>query len=131
MPESVDRTHARHSEPETEPAVDPSEVDLLREAARAVLGVEGVLRLEPRLKDILRRMDPSNFRRPEKQKVPDGISVKTFGTITDLTVDLAIRSTSRALPTAAKAQEAIRMVLREGGREPGRIVVNILAVEHG
>ena len=104
--------------------------ELVTRIARSLISIPGVLRLEPRLKDFLRRGDPTRFLRSSETKLPEGIDITSIGAIRDVTVDLAISSSSQALATALSAREAIQRSVASSGREPGRIVVNILAVEH-
>lgn len=104
--------------------------DLIRDAVRTVVQIPGILRLEPRLKDVLRRVAPTNLFSPSQPRTPQGISIVTLGSITDLTVDITISSSHQALATAKQAEEALKELLRNNMREPGRIVINILAFEH-
>lgn len=109
-------------------AVDDRE--LVIHVAEALSSIRGVLRLEPTLKDFLRRGAPTRIiRRPDSEE-PEGIELTSIGVIADVTVDLAISSIYRALETAALAEEAIRRSVASDGREPGQIVVNVLAIEH-
>ena len=104
--------------------------DFIRDAAKAVLQGPGVLRLEPRLKDVIGRVDPTHLFTPPQPKAPEGISIDTFGSITDVTVDITISSTHQALATAIQAEKTLETLLRNHNREPGRVVINILAIEH-
>lgn len=104
--------------------------NLVHDAATSVLNIRGTLRLEPRLKDIIGGWDSARLLAPSQSKIPEGIKVETFGSVTDVTVDVAISSSSQALATAEQIQNALRGIIDEHGREPGRIVVNVLAIEH-
>ena len=118
---------------EMQASVTVSTVDdreLVIHIAEAVSSIRGVLRLEPTLKDFLRRGALTRIIRPPDSEEPEGVELTSIGVIADVTVDLAISSIHRALETAALAEEAIRRSLASDGREPGQIVVNVLAIEH-
>lgn len=103
---------------------------LVHDVATSVLNMRGILRLEPRLNDVIGRIDPARLFASSQPKAPEGLSVQTFGSITDVTVDVAISSARQALAAAEQIQDVLRSVIIEHGREPGRIVVNVLAIEH-
>lgn len=103
---------------------------LMHDLATSVLNVSGILRLEPRLNDVIGQIVPARLLASSQPKAPEGLSVQTFGSIMDVTVDVAISSARQALAAAKQTQNALRSVIVEHGREPGRIVVNVLAIEH-
>ncbi len=103
---------------------------LVHNLATSVLNVPGILRLEPRLNDVIGRIDPARLLASSQPKAPAGLSVQTFGSLTDVTVDVALSSARQALAAAEHIQNTLRSVIIEHGREPGRIVVNVLAIEH-
>ena len=103
---------------------------LVGDLATSVLKVRGLLRLEPRLHDVIGRIDPARIPAPSRSKSPEGLTVQTVGSITDVTADVAISSTRQALAAAEQIRTTLRSVILDHGREPGRIVVNVLAIEH-
>lgn len=115
--------------PANESVATSTDADLIRDAARTVVQVPGILRLDPRLKDIFRRIDPTNLFSPSGSKAPQGVSIVTLGSITDITVDITISFSHQALATAKHAEETLKQLLRNYNREPGRVVINILAIE--
>lgn len=107
------------------------DTDLSEHIVAAVLDLAGVIRLEPSMKGLLRRA--GSLRPPGRASSTlgaDGVSVSTFGTITDVVVDAAADTSRPALTTAREVRSAVHHSLREHHLEPGRVEVNILTVEY-
>lgn len=131
MPETPPPATPAHSgHPRSVAAADGANTDLPRLLASAVLGIDGVVRLEPSMKDLLLKADPTRLRRTPGPRAHDGVSISTFGTITDVTIDAAIAAPRQALTTAREVQQTVDALLRVHSMEPGRVEVNILAIEY-
>lgn len=94
----------------------------------SVRAVDGVARLEPTVKSLFRSGILGTARGSE---TPDGISVTSFGVITDVTVDLATTSRQQSRAVAESVQHVVREVLEAHGREAGQIRVNVLSIDQG
>lgn len=99
--------------------------------AAAVVGVDGVNRLEPTLMNLLAniaaarpRVLPNAGPKPESA---DGIVITTRAAVTDVTIDIA--TDRQALETAAIVRERVCGLLIASGREPGHVTVNVLNTE--
>ena len=130
-PASRQRDH-RH------PAIDAALLDSL---AAAVLATHGVLRLEPTLKDSLRRLMTAT-----KQQLPgpgpltamvagsERVTVAhrpgpTGRVGTQVSVDIATSTLAPARQIARTVRQAIVDCLQLNGHQPGVIHVNVLSIE--
>ncbi|MGB7449357.1 MAG: hypothetical protein WA892_09540 [Ornithinimicrobium sp.] len=104
--------------------------DVVVDVAQAVQGIDGVLRLEPSVRDVLRLADPTRLLPSGRHREQQGVTVSIFGSITDVTVDVAVAARSQALATARVIHDRAVEVLHAHAREPGRITVNVLAIEY-
>lgn len=112
------------------PIDSPSPSTLVHDIAHAALKISEVIRLEPGMKDLLRKASPALLRNSAASEHHDGVSVTTFGTVTDVVIDASVKTSRQAVTTAAQIQAAVTALLRERHRQVGRIEVNILAVEY-
>ena len=94
----------------------------------SVLAVDGVARLEPTVKSLFRSGILGTARGSD---TPDGISVTSFGVITDVTVDLATTARHQSRAVAESVQHVVREVLEAHDREAGQIRVNVLSIDQG
>lgn len=115
MPETP--LSAESLEPHPGTASHPSPADgaeLSEGAARAVLGVAAVIRLEPTLKNSLHRLQAAANRwRPDASVTAagDGISLRRRGTVVDVHADIAVSPSRPAHLTAADVQDVVRRFL--------------------
>lgn len=100
-------------------------------AAAAVLAVPGVARLEPTLRNALRRLQTStDQRRPARAAgAGEGVSLRRRHAVIDLHVDLAVTPTRPAHLTAAAVQRALQRYLTTQQLSPGTITVAVLTLE--
>ena len=92
----------------------------------SVLAVDGVVRLEPTVKSLFR----SGILGTERGSgTPDGISLTSFGVITEVTVDLATTARHQSRAVAESVQHVVREVLEAHDREAGQIRVNVLSID--
>ena len=125
-------------QPDQHPAVDAALLDSL---AAAVLATHGVLRLEPTLKDSLRRLMTAT-----KQQLPgpgrltatvagsDRITVThrpgpTGRAETQVSIDIATSTLAPARQIARTVRQSIVDCLQLNGHQPGLIQVNVLSIE--
>lgn len=110
--------------------------DALRDRlADAAVGVDGVARLEPTLRNALRRLQAGTTVLAGGQaarSAADGIELhRRVGVVdvVDVHVDLAVSPVRPATATARDVRAALTRVLRESGLEPGRLAIAVLSVE--
>lgn len=113
-----------------EPLTDHT--DLPQGAARAVLAVPAVTKLEPTLRNALHRPQATTNRlRPETATAAaDGISLRRRDSVVDVHVDIAVSPQRPAHLTAAAVQDALRSYLTAQQLTPGTITVAVLTLEH-
>ena len=116
--------------PESDPERAATDARLRVEVARAVAAVDGVLRIEPTLNGLLRRV-PGHLRRDRNDPAdPEAVQIKTFGSITDVSLDVAVRGSGQALASAEAVEQVVGAVLADHDREPGRVRIGVLAIEY-
>ena len=109
------------------------ETDALRdELAAAAEDVPGVVRLEPTLRNALRRLHTgttvlANGR--SARSAADGIELHRRLDVVDVHVDLITSADRAAAATARAVRVALSTVLRSHGLEPGSLTVAVLSVE--
>ena len=117
-------------------ALDPTPgtgTELPQGAARAVLAVPAVIKLEPTLRNALHRLrTPSNRWRPQTATTAaaEGILIRRRGPVIDIHVDIAVSPAQPAHRTAAAVQHALRGYLTTQKLTPGTITVAVLTLEH-
>lgn len=107
--------------------------DLPQGAARAVLAVPAVTKLEPTLRNALHRLQATTNRlRPETTTTTtaDGILLRRRDSVVDVHVDIAVSPQRPAHLTAAAVQDALRSYLTAQQLTPGTITVAVLTIEH-
>lgn len=119
----------------------PSEHDLVRSLAAAVLSVPGVVRLEPTRQRSLRRLMTTSPRQlavprrtPSTTASVDGITLSRPGTrdgrpAIQVSIDVAVSDDAPALDTAAAVHAAVTAHLRYQGCRIGLTCVNVLSIE--
>ncbi len=105
----------------------PDDRALLSLIGDAVLAVDGVARLEPTLKSLFLARVPGSARTADS---PDGIELTSLGAITDVAVDIAATDQHPSREVAESVQHVVGQLLQTHGREPGRIKVTVLTIEH-
>lgn len=109
--------------------------DLRDRLAEATVAVDGVVRLEPTLRNALRRLQAGTTVLAGGQaarSAADGIELHRRVAVVDVVdvhVDLAVSPVRPASATARDVRAALTRVLRESGLEPGRLAVAVLSVE--
>ena len=107
--------------------------DDLRDAlAAAAEAVPGVVRLEPTLRNALRRLQVgttvlANGR--GARSAADGIELHRRGDVVDVHVDVVTAADRPARSTAREVRRALAAVLVGHGLEPGSLTVAVLSVE--
>lgn len=110
--------------------VQSNDTSLPIDLTQAILSIEGVIRLEPSMRDMFRKADPRRGSKHDRRENPDGINATTIGNITDVSVDVAIAGAYQALATGQHIHDTIQAVLHTYPLEPGHTVVNVLAIEY-
>lgn len=104
-------------------------------AARTALDTPGVLRLEPTIQGFLTRLAPAalrNLRNLGSQNGTyrhDGVSATITEGTAQVDLDIATDIAYTALTVATKVQHRVREHITHTGLTPGRININILAIE--
>lgn len=105
---------------------------LAAELAEAVQAVAGVARLEPSLKDSLRRLELAKATKkigpPRTTSGADGITLRVRGETVDAVIDIATRADHRAVVVADAVQHRVHDLLVTHDRQVGSISVNVLTV---
>lgn len=104
----------------------PEPAALIALLAAAALDTPGVIRLEPTLKNALRRLKGGDL---SGDTGPDGITVVTNDGTTTITIDIAVSSDACALDTASALHQGARQVLQTGGWHNATVRVNVLSIE--
>ncbi len=130
-PTVPDRHHSTPGKPET--IVGGLPASLVPDVARTVLGTPGVLRLEPTLKDAIRRLDPRKrveaARRHTTPGQTDGIRITINEATIHVVIDVAVLSTASALNTARAVQSAAIVALQMALTQTATVNVNVLSIE--
>ena len=130
-PTVPDRYHNARGKPETTVGALPT--SLVPDLARTVLGTPGVLRLEPTLKDAIRRLDPRKrveaARRHTMPGQSDGIRITIDEATVNVIIDVAVLNTASALNTARAVQSAAIVALQMALTQTATVNVNILSIE--
>lgn len=107
--------------------------DDLRDAlARAAVEVPGVVRLEPTLRNALRRLQAGStvlLNGRGARSAADGIELHRRIDVVDVHVDLVTDPTRPAAATARDVRHALVAVLARHDLRPGTIAVAVLSVE--
>ncbi len=106
--------------------------DLRNALAAAAVAVDGVVRLEPSLRNALRRLHAGTTVLAGGRTVrsaADGIELHRRSAVVDVHVDVVTAPTRAASTTAREVRGALAAVLREHGLEPGSLTVAVLSVE--
>ena len=107
--------------------------DALRDAlAGAVQTVPGVARLEPTLRNALRRLQVGStvlLNGRGARSAADGIELHRRVDVVDVHVDIVTDATRPAAAVARDVRRALVQVLARHGLQPGRIAVAVLSVE--
>lgn len=107
--------------------------DELRDAlAAAAEAVPGVVRLEPTLRNALRRLQVGTTVLADgrgARSAADGIELHRRGEVVDVHVDVATAADRAAAATAGEVRQALSRVLVAHGLEPGSLTVAVLSVE--
>lgn len=101
----------------------PEPAALIALLAAAALDTPGVIRLEPTLKNALRRLKGGDL------SEPDGITIITKDGKSTVTIDIAVSSDPCALDTACALQQGARQVLQSGWSRYATVRVNVLSIE--
>lgn len=130
-PTVPDRHHSTRGKPETIVGAPPA--TLVPDLARTVLGTPGVLRLEPTLKDAIRRLDPRKrveaARRHTMPGQTDGIRITINEATVSVVIDVAVLNTASALNTARAVQSAAIVALQMALTQTATVNVNVLSIE--
>lgn len=115
------------------PAALRAETTDLREAlAAAACAVPGVARLEPTLRNALRRLQAGTtvlLGSGTVRSAADGIELRRRDDVVDVHVDVVTDRSRSAAVAAQQVRDALRGVLVERGLVPGALTVAVLTID--
>ena len=106
--------------------------DLREELAAASVAVAGVARLEPTLRNALRRLQAGTtvlLNGRDVRSAADGIELHRRGSVVDVHVDVVTDPSRSAAATAREVRRALAAVLVGHGLQAGALSVAVLSIE--